>query len=107
MALAVEIRRRARLVAGPVAGISLVVYFAYHLVEGDRGLVAWRQLNDQITVAQAQFAASEASRTALDRRVALLRPNHLDRDMLDERARAALNLVSPDERVIFEPRIGE
>jgi cell division protein FtsB len=107
MAIAVEIRRRARLVAGPVAGISLVVYFSYHLVEGDRGLVAWRQLNDQIKVAETQLAVSEAARTALDRRVALLRPNHLDRDMLDERARAALNLVGPDERVIFEPHIGE
>jgi cell division protein FtsB len=107
MAIAAEIRRRARLVAGPVAGISLVVYFSYHLVEGDRGLVAWRQLNDKIKTAEVQLAASEASRTALDRRVALLRPGHLDRDMLDERARASLNLVGPDERVIFEPRRGE
>jgi cell division protein FtsB len=101
MALAAEIRRRARLVAGPVAGISLVVYFSYHLVEGDRGIVAWRQLNDKITTAETQLAQSEAVRTALDRRVALLRPNHLDRDMLDEQARQTLNLVAPDERVIF------
>ena len=106
MAIAAEIRRRARLVAGPVAGISLVVNFSYHLDQGDRGLAAWRQLNDQIKTAQGQLAASEAARTALDRRVALLRPGPLDRDMLDEQARAALNLVAPDERVIFEPRRG-
>jgi cell division protein FtsB len=103
MAIAAELRRRARLVAGPVAGISLVVYFSYHLVEGDRGIVAWRGLNEKITTAQAQLAESEAVRTALDRRVALLRPNHLDRDMLDEQARQTLNLVAPDERVIFAP----
>ena len=107
MILAAEIRRRARLVAGPVAGISLVVYFSYHLVEGDRGIVAWRQLNDKITTAETQLTQSEAVRTALDRRVALLRPNHLDRDMLDEQARQTLNLVAPDERVIFGPRPGE
>ena len=103
MSIAAELRRRARLVAGPVAGISLVVYFSYHLVEGDRGIVAWRGLNEKIQAAQTQLAQSEAVRTALDRRVALLRPNHLDRDMLDEQARQTLNLVAPDERVIFTP----
>ena len=103
MAIAAELRRRARLVAGPVAGISLVVYVSYHLVEGDRGIVAWRGLNEKIQAAQTQLAESEAVRIALDRRVALLRPDHLDRDMLDEQARQTLNLVAPDERVIFTP----
>ena len=103
MSIVAELRRRARLVAGPVAGISLVVYFSYHLVEGDRGIVAWRGLNEKIQTAQTQLAQSEAVRTALDRRVALLRPNHLDRDMLDEQARQTLNLIAPDERVIFAP----
>ena len=99
-----EIRRRARLVAGPVAGIGLVIYFSYHLVEGDRGLFAWSRLNDQIQAADAQLAQSEAERTTLEKRVSLLRPNHLDPDLLDERARAVLNQVGPDERVIFPPR---
>jgi cell division protein FtsB len=101
MAFLREIRRRARPVAGPVAGISLFAYFAYHLVEGDRGLIAWRRLADEIRVAQAERDGVKAERVALDRRVSLLRPGHLDRDMLDERARAVLNRVGPDERVIF------
>ena len=107
MAIAAEIRRRARLIAGPVAGISLVMYFSYHLVEGDRGIVAWRELDGKIKTAEAQLAQSETIRMALDRRVALLRPNHLDRDMLDEQARRTLNLVAPDERVIFTPHSAE
>ena len=104
MAILGEIRRRARLVAGPVAGISLFAYFAYHLVEGDRGLIAWRGLADQIEAAEAQRAAAHAERLALEERVNLLRPGHLDRDMLDERARAVLNRIGPDERVIFTAR---
>jgi cell division protein FtsB len=32
--------------------------------------------------------------------VGLLRPDHLDPDLLDERARAVLNLAAPDEIVI-------
>jgi cell division protein FtsB len=101
VAVLAEIRRRARLVAGPVAGISLFAYFAYHLVEGERGLIAWRGLQDRIRVAEAERDAAHAERTALEERVSLLRPGHLDRDMLDERAREVLNRIGPDERVIF------
>jgi cell division protein FtsB len=101
VAILAEIHRRARRVAGPVAAVSLVVYFSYHLVVGDRGLMAWRRLDVAIATAQAQLDQSEAERKALEHRVSLLRPNHLDRDMLDERARAALNLAAKDERVIF------
>ena len=101
MSIVLEIRRRARLVLGPVLGISLVAYFAYHLVEGDRGLTAWMRLNQQVREAKTTLAAVEAERTTLERRVDLLRPQHLDRDMLDERARRELDLVGPNETVIF------
>ncbi|MGH7089002.1 MAG: FtsB family cell division protein, partial [Stellaceae bacterium] len=96
-----EIRRRARRVAGPVAAVSLVAYFSYHLVEGDRGLMAWRQSSEQIRIAEAELAQITAQEASLRHRVSLLEPNHLDRDLLDERARAVLNLAGKDERVIF------
>src|ERR1700723_2172520 len=96
-----EIRRRSRLIIGPITGISLVGYFSYHLVEGDRGLSAWLRLSQEVKAAQASYAEIDGERAALDNRVSLLRPDHLDRDMLDERARATLNLVGPDERVLF------
>jgi cell division protein FtsB len=96
-----EIRRRGRVIIGPILGISLVGYFSYHLVQGDRGLVAWARLNQEVQAARTELAGVEAERQALDRRVNLLRSNHLDRDMLDERARATLNLVGPNEVVIF------
>ena len=35
-----EIRRRARNVIGPFLGLTAVVYFGYHTVQGDRGLFA-------------------------------------------------------------------
>jgi cell division protein FtsB len=106
MSIVREIRRRARLIVGPVLGMSLCAYFAYHLVEGDRGLVAWRQLSQQVRAARATLAQAEAERATLERHVELLRPEHLDRDMLDERARRQLDLVGPNETVIFEGRSG-
>jgi len=95
-----EVRRRGRAVAGPVLGISLVCYFAYHLFVGDRGLLAWMELTQELRDAKATLAALDAERETLTRRVGLLQPDHLDPDMLDERARATLNLVGPNEVVI-------
>lgn len=64
--------------------------------------MAWMRLNQQVREAKTTLAAVEAERSTLERRVALLRPAHLDRDMLDEQARRELNLASPDEIVIFD-----
>lgn len=100
MALMKEIRRRLPNAAGQVLGCLVVGYFAYHLVEGDRGLLAMRYLNQEIAQARLTLAAIESEHQALDGRVALLRPTGLDPDMLDERARIMLNLAGPDEVVI-------
>jgi cell division protein FtsB len=96
-----EIRRRAGFIAGPVLGISLMCYFGYHLVQGERGLLSWLRLTQEVKLAKTRLADLDLAREALDRRVSLLRPDRLDRDMLDERARATLNLVGRHEIVIL------
>src|ERR1044071_4428082 len=96
-----EIKRRARFIAGPVLGISLVCYFGYHLVQGERGLRAWLRLNQEIKLAQARLGTLDEERAALEGRVSLLRSEHLDRALRDERARATLNLAGPHEIVIL------
>ncbi len=95
------IRQRAALIVGPILGISLVAYFAFHLVQGDRGLIAWLSLTQQIREARAGLADIDAQRAPLAHRVSLLR-DKVDRDLLDERARATFNLVAPNEVVIFD-----
>ena len=100
MALMKEIRRRIPNAAGQVLGCLVVGYFAYHLVEGDRGLLAMRYLKQEIAQTRNDLKTIETDRGALDARVALLRPSDLDPDMLDERARVMLNLAGPGEIVI-------
>ena len=95
-----ELRRRAADVLGPVLGFCVVGYFAYHSVEGDRGIVAWLRLNEQIRTAQVELDGLQGERKALERRVALLRPESLDPDLLDERVRAVLNYARPGEIVV-------
>jgi cell division protein FtsB len=99
------LRRRAHLVLGPVIGITLTGYFAYHLVEGERGFKAWLRLNREIRTAAANLETVRAQRAALELRVSNLRPEHVDPDLLDERIRATLNLVAPDDIVIMRPNI--
>jgi cell division protein FtsB len=94
------IRLRARVIVGPILGISLVIYFAYHLVQGDRGLIAWLRLTQQIDEAHVTLAEVEAERAPLSHRVSLMR-DRLDPDLLDETARGTLNLVGGGEVVLF------
>ncbi len=99
-----EIRHRARHVIGPFLGLTAVVYFAYHTVQGDRGLLAWWRLNQEIKQAEDSLSQLETVRDNLDRRARLLRPDHLDPDMLEERARLMLNLGRDDEVVVLRQK---
>ena len=98
-----ELRRRARVIIGPVLGIALTGYFAYNLVEGDRGFIAWTQLTRQIAAQNTRLDQLRVERAALRLNVADLSPDHLDPDLLDERVRETLDLVAPNELVIMRP----
>jgi cell division protein FtsB len=98
-----ELRRWAHFLIGPVIGLALTGYFVYHLIDGDHGLIRWLSLTREIRAENANLEAVRAQRKALDVRVSDLKPNHLDPDLLDERVRATLNLVAPDEIVIMQP----
>lgn len=95
-----ELRKRARQITLPVLGACVAGYFVYHGVQGDRGIIAWLVLNQQIREAGAAQGELAAERATLERRVALLRPDSLDPDLLEERARVMLNFAHADELVI-------
>jgi cell division protein FtsB len=97
-----EMRRRARFLVGPFLGLALTSYFVYHTIEGDRGLHAWRDINQQLRVAGDQFATVEAERDALEHKVNGLNPNHVDPDLLDQQIRQQLDLVSPGEVILMQ-----
>ncbi len=101
MAILRELRRRARHIVPPVAGACIAGYFLYHMVQGERGVVAWLVLRQQVQNAETLVASTGAERAILERKVRLLRPTSLDGDLLDERARAMLNLAHSDELVIM------
>ena len=60
MQLLHELKRRARHAIAPVLGIGIFGYFAYHAIEGDRGLFAFMRLKDQVVEAEEVYAAARA-----------------------------------------------
>lgn len=103
MSLISELRRRARHVIGPTLGALLVLYFASHTFEGDRGALAWVQLHQRVADAASTLAVTRAKRREMELRVSRLRTDNLDPDLLDERARVMTGLVDPADIVIYYP----
>lgn len=101
MALIRDMHQRLKQVALPLAFVFIVGYFAYHAVNGDRGILAWRQYQGQILQAKGELERIYKERAAMERNVHLLSNSGLDRDMLEERARTMLNFAAPNEKVIF------
>jgi cell division protein FtsB len=87
----------------PVCCLFILGYFAYHAVEGEYGLFALGKLRDRVASLEAELQAVRKERARMERHVALMRPESLDKDMIDERAREALNMADAKDIVIFLP----
>jgi cell division protein FtsB len=88
----------------PLVALGVGGYFGYNLQIGDHGLKARADLESRKEVLEGELAGLQEVRQRLERDVALLRPESLDPDMLDERARALLNLAHPDDLVMMKRR---
>ena len=94
---------RPRQILAPLIFATLFGYYGYHLVNGDRGLLAMANLRREVQTADLNLAEAEETRKIWERRVASLRNQSLDPDMLDERARFLLNYARKDDIIIFTP----
>ena len=94
---------RPRQILVPIIFAMMFGYFGYHLVNGDRGLLAMAHLQRETTIADQNLAEAETTRKIWERRVAALRNQSLDPDMLDERARILLNFSRKEDIIVFTP----
>jgi cell division protein FtsB len=98
-----EIRRRARQIAPQVLLACLAAYFGYHAVQGDRGVLARVRLEQELAEARALDRELAREQARLTRAVALMRPDHLDPDLLEEQARLILNFGGPNDFLVLQP----
>ena len=93
-------RRLQGLLAPAICALA-VVYFGYHVVQGEKGLIAYARLLAEVERVEFGLAARQAEHERLAAKVALLSPDHIDPDLLDEQVRRYLGLAHPDEIIIF------
>ena len=84
-----------------VLAFGLLAYFSYHMVDGSRGLLAWRQVQAELAATRAELERVRSERLEVERRVANLRRTSLDPDLLDEMARKTLSLAGPGDAIIL------
>ena len=97
------VNRAARLAAANMLGALIVAYFAYFAWYGERGHLALANLQTEVAKAELNLETIRGERLRIERRASLMRPDHLDADMLDEQARLMLNYSRPDEVIIVAP----
>jgi cell division protein FtsB len=81
---------------------SLLGFFAWHAFHGQRGFEYRDRLQLQAAQLTDELAEIQKQRTGTERRVALLRPESVDTDMLDEMARKTLDVGQSNELIVVE-----
>jgi cell division protein FtsB len=87
-----------------VLAALFIGYFGLNAYTGDHGLKARQNLDAQIADLARELAAATAERQRWERRVALLKADSIDPDMLDERARQLLDYSDPRDVVMLVRR---
>ena len=97
------VKRRLKSLVAPTVFVAVAAFFIWHTIHGERGVLARERRHQEIAAAQAALEVARAENAAVQRRVNGLRAGGLDRDQLEERARALLNLSQPTEIVVPYP----
>jgi cell division protein FtsB len=88
----------------PAISVLFLAYFGFHAYHGEFGIYSKYQLEAQAAELNGELAKIKAERLQMERRVQLLHDGTLEKDMLDEQARRALNLSHADEITIMLDR---
>jgi len=84
-----------------VVAALFIGYFGVNAYTGKNGINARQSLDQQIADLAGEVERAKAERARWERRVALLKADRIDPDMLDERARQLLNYLDPHDVTIM------
>jgi cell division protein FtsB len=96
-------RRRTGVLIVPAITAAFLAYFGFHAFHGEFGIYNSHRLDAQAAALKEQLAGIKAEREELEQQVQLLHDGTIEKDMLDEQARRALNLSREDEVTIYRP----
>jgi len=81
--------------------VVFYLYFGFHALSGDQGVLKWADYEDNISSLEAKIETLVTEREALELHADQLRANQLDLDRLGEEARRTLNVSHTNEIVIW------
>jgi cell division protein FtsB len=101
-------RRRLRSILNALAlytiAALLIGYFGVNAYTGEHGLIAKRDLDQDIAQLTHELDGVKAERAVWQRRVSLLKSDNIDPDLLDERARLLLDDADPRDLTLMVKR---
>jgi cell division protein FtsB len=84
------------------ACLGLLGFLGWHAQEGPRGFTYNEKLVGQSLQLSDELAAIRKQRSDFETRIALLRPESVDPDMLDEMARSTLDVAGPHDLIVLD-----
>lgn len=85
-----------------IIGFCLALYFAYHIVAGERSYFRLSDLKQQTETVEHNFFELAENKSVLEHKVKMMRPGSIDRDLLEERVRAVLGYTAANEHILIE-----
>ena len=79
---------------------TLMVFFGFHTIVGERGLMARADIDREIQAARETLALLDKQNHFLEHRIKLLRSGAIDADMLAETARANVGMYEENDVII-------
>ena len=83
-----------------VMAALLIGYFGVNAYNGNRGLRAKQDIDQQIAALTAELNSLQLERDAWEQSIKLLKDPAIDRDMLDQRVRQLLDYAAPDDLIL-------
>lgn len=85
-----------------LVALSILSYFAYHSLSGERGLLQLSRLQNEVDKKELELMEIESHHSLLEKKNERLHPSHIDLDFLGEQAGKVLNFHHVDDIVVLE-----
>lgn len=85
----------------PLIGCVLLIYFAFHLLQGEKGILAYLSTQGSLHSLERQKEIQDAELKEMEDKVARLRPATFDKDFAEEQARDKAGLMRSDETLVI------
>ena len=80
---------------------TLIAFFGFHSLTGERGLLMRDNLDREIAAAQEHLQLLKKENTQLESRISLMRSDLVDKDLLEEMVRSELGLFADNDILIL------